>query len=209
MRPLLTIFCWKGDDERIDRHWGSWEKTGCDIILSFPVDAPCRRGGLAFELSQHHGANIMRRIFDTFNRVRLIGYDTYWFGEADMIGIRSAPIEISDGLHGFLWDNKDPQFKAKQYIHYAQGMNRKTLSDVCVACHSVAPDSEQGFQDRFLGMVCENNNIPLIHRADITYSRNALDRNEYFEQAQTAIDSGVSFVHGIKEQWQLDRLKLP
>lgn len=209
MNPLLVIFCWKGDNERIERHWRTWEKMECEILLSFPVDQPCQRGGLAFNKSQHHGPEVMSRIFRTFEFVLNMRHETFYFLEADAIGLRPPPKELTNGLHGFLWDNKDPKFKASRYPHYLQGMNRETLQSFSDAVKNYDPSGEQGFQDRLIGRICEENGIPMVHRPDLTYSRNLIDTDEYFEQAQQAIDNGVCAIHGIKHQWQLDRLKLP
>lgn len=209
MKPILTVFCWAGDDERIERHWPYWERTGCDILLSFPINAPCKRGGLAFGKSEHHGPEIMGRIFKTFRHVLQFNRDCYWFTEADSITLKKAPQHIEGGLHGFLWQNPDLRFKASQYPHYPHGMNHNTLAKLAIVSAKYDLSAEEGFQDRLIGRICEETGIPMIHRADLAYSRNLLDTDEYFFQAQEAIDKGITFLHGIKTKQQLDRLKIP
>lgn len=206
MRPLLVIFAYSGMDDMIDRHWESWQKTGCDILLSFPVDAPCRRGGLAFEKSQHHGAEIMKRIFRTFEHVMNLPYITYYFTEADSMGFCCPPRLLKDGLHCFKWYNNDPNFKAQYYPHYCHGMNNMTLFKLFKASKRYEPSQEQGFQDRFIGMVCEENGIEMHHRPDLCYSRNLLETDEHFSEARQAIKNGVAFIHGVKHEWQMQKL---
>lgn len=208
MKSLLVVFAYAGMDEMIERHWPTWEKSGCDILLCFPVDAPCKRGGLAFDTSCHYGAPLMRRTFAAFKHVLQLGYDTYYFIEADSVCIGEAPQRLLYGVQCFAWNNSDPQFKAKRYLHWPWGMNRKTLTQLEAVCKYYPPSAEQGFPDRLLGLICEENEIPTMHRPDLAYSRNRLDTPEYVAQAREAIKNGAKFIHGVKTQQDLDNLGL-
>lgn len=206
MKPLLVIFAYGGMDDMIERHWPFWERAQCDMLLSFPTDAPCKRGGLAFNSSQHHGAEIMRRIFRTFGHVLKMGYDTYYFTEGDSICLRKVPRALEGGLHGFLWKNNDPNFRASSYPHYCHSMNRNTLTKLALMSKQYDPGAEMGFQDRLIGRICEETGIPMFHRPDLCYSRNRLDTPEYVQQARDAIAGGVCFVHGIKTALELEEV---
>ncbi len=192
-----------GEDEIVDRHWPTWERAECDIWLSFPVDDPCRRGGLAFNKSQHHGSEVMARIFKTYEFMLKTNYETFYMIEYDSICLRKAPRKLPGGLHAFLWNNGGGEFKATQYPHYAHGMNRATLTKLSLMAKRFDPCIEQGFQDRAIGFICEQTAIPMIHRPDLCHSRNRIDTPEYIEQAKAAIASGVTFVHGCKTEQDL------
>ena len=148
----------------------------------------------------------MKRHFWTFKHVLRMAYDTYWFIEGDSICTGKAPTKPTNGVHCFAWDNNDPKFKAKQYLHWALGMNRQTLVRLAKASDAYNPAQEAGFPDRLIGLICQENGIEIKHRPDVSYSRNAIDREEYFQQAHQAIANGATFVHGIKHDWQLSTL---
>jgi len=207
MRPLLTVFTWAGDDERIERHWPYWERSGCDILLSYPVDAPCARPGVAFHRSCHHGPELISRIFRTFEHVSGRQYATYYFIEADSVILGRVPVQLPPGFHGyFLPNDNEARFAAPLYPHYAHGMGRATLMDVIQGMALSEVDMEEGYPDRFLGRVLFENYIPMTNRVDLMYSRNLLDQPKYIAGARDAIAHGALFIHGIKEQHHLDAI---
>lgn len=207
MKPLLLIFAYSGMDDMIERHYPTWEKAECDILLCFPTDAPCKRGGLAFDTSCHYGAPLMRRTFAAFKHVLRMGYNTYYCIEADSVCLGKAPRALPDGLHCFAWDNHGTSFKATRYPHWPWGMNRLTLVMLEAISRRYDPAQEHGFPDRLVGLICEENGIPMIHRPDLCHSRNRIsDSKEHEAEARQAIKDGVTFIHGIKTQqdkWNL------
>ena len=148
----------------------------------------------------------MARTFWTFKHVLRLGYDTYWFVEGDSIATAKAPTKLTDGIHCFRWENYQTEFRAKTFLHWALGLNRKSLTQLAEASDLYNPAQEQGFPDRLIALICEEQGIKIHHRPDISYSRNRLDRPEYVQQAQEAIRNGASFVHGLKTQDDLNTL---
>lgn len=207
MKPLLTVFTWAGDDERIERHWPYWEKSGCDIQLVYPVDAPCKRPGLATGKSCHHGADLIMRILSGFEYALTAYRETYYFIEADSIVLGEVPETLTDGLHGYYLPNDNEQrFHAPTYPHYAHGMDRDTLEEILDDSIGCDPSEEEGYPDRFLGRICHENYIPMNNRVDLMYSRNLLDQPKYVAGARDAIKHGALFIHGIKEQHHIDAI---
>jgi hypothetical protein len=202
--PLLVVFTYEGQNEMLDRHWKGYEKHfGEHILLSFPTDAPCPRGGVCFNKSQHYGKELMERIYKTLRLVTMMPYDMIYCIEGDSIILSKPPEILSSGLHCFLWNNTENRFKAKHYPHWPWAANKPTLSAI-VQLMRFRLEEEEGFPDRQMGLICEDNEIPMIHRSDICYSRNRLDRPEYIEEAREAIKNGAMFIHGIKTKEEFD-----
>jgi hypothetical protein len=202
--------CYGGDMERIHRHLPFWRKSGCDLLFVSPVDRPVRFESVGepcvqFALSQHYGVELLKRHIFAFNYVLTLPiYEAFCFIEADSITLGAIPDHPRDGLRCFVWENTSkPRFKADHYLHWPLWMTRRTLEQIAEVATIQEP--EEGFPDRWLGLLCEQNNIHFRHEP-LAFSRNQLDCEDYMNSAVDAVKAGALWVHGVKTKEQLEEL---
>lgn len=218
MKCLIAILSYVRANELVARHWPWYRKAGCDILgvgrETTSCEWPVRVGqdGLVNvtnigEDSYVHGDNLIRLHVDTLDyMLSLIGdYTHFCLIEPDTIFLRG--ITQNDvptyGFRATLVGNKSPGFFGSFYCHgpwifdrhgaqFAVNSARRMLNVGLI---------EQGFPDRFWGLVCDLYGLPFtkLH----AYSQNRLDRPEYIQQARQALADGAFAIHGIKTDGEL------
>jgi hypothetical protein len=133
-------------------------------------------------------------------------YSDFLVTEPDSICVRHLPIFPSttdSGLITTVAGHRSGGFRGEHYFHAPWWMDRWTLNSVNTFAKRMvkAGITEQGFIDRFLGLLADLYDINVMQAK--SYSENTLETPESWEKARKAIAEGAYFVHGIKTQQQL------
>lgn len=199
----------------VKRHWPYYRLSGCDILGIGRTNQKCEWPSdinYVHDIGEsgHVGrGNLPLRLVTAFEYMattkQFNGYDRFCLIEADSIFTRPMPA-AAKWFSANLACGPAPGFRGNLGFHCPW------IADHMIACAIAGHgyrmiangDIERGWPDRFIGWLVEKNEIPWS-KAN-TYSRNALDRPEYVEQAREAIRNGVYHVHGIKTLQQLAAL---
>lgn len=206
----LVVFTFAGQQEMINRHLPFFRNGEADIIIISPCDAPVLVPndtiGLQLGRSEYCGEGLMRRTEQGLRLVASWGYDTIAAIEGDSIVLGPVPPSEKFGLDCFLWPNNERTYKAKEYCHWPWIMGNLTARVVVdrFAEMLAADDYEGGVPDRVLGLACETMGMEMRHRPDLAYSQNRIREERFIREARTAIRNGARFVHGIKEERELE-----
>lgn len=206
-RKVLIIFTWLGDQDRIERHEPYWKRSGCQLLYSFPCDAPLTiRPGFCSQWSEQYGESMLKRHIDTLRFCYDAGFDSVYATEADSICLKAAPEPFGTSVGGYVFNDPDNErFRASTFTHWAWSFNRDVLGRFLDAAESDTDALREKFPDRWLSLICERHNIPLRHD-DRVWSRNQLDQPDIVRDARQAVQDGVWAIHGVKHSHQLDEL---
>lgn len=200
---LLIVFCWHGDSERIERHEPYWKRSGCELLYSFPWDAPLRnRPGFCHERSQQYGEGMIGRHVATLRYALTMGAEAVYCTEADSICLGSAPDPFADAVGGYVFPDNNERFRAKSFTHWAWSFSRPILKRFVEAAEKDWDARTELFPDRWLSWVCERHGIPLRHDERV-FSRNQFDTPELVTEARQAVARGCWHLHGTKTAEQL------
>jgi hypothetical protein len=138
-----------------------------------------------------------------------VNYSDFLITEPDSICLRHLPIfpaTTDSGLITTVAGHRSGGFRGEHYFHAPWWMDRWTLNSVKVFANRMvkAGITEQGFIDRFLGLLVDLYDIKVMEAK--SYSENTLETPESWAKARKAIADGAYFVHGIKTQQQLDEV---
>lgn len=209
MKTLLLIFCYGGDNERIERHYPFWHRSaGDNIWFVCPEDSPVSgvETVLAHGKSQQFGPELIKRMLYGMNlALGLSDADAFLVTEADCVTVGTIPDHPKDGFRCVIYANGDPAWKASSYIHTPWWFDRPTMDAVVRAMSALAPDAELGFPDRHVAWACEQARITPI-RDNRLVSHNQFDLPRYMEDARRSIAKGAFALHGVKTEAQLKQL---
>lgn len=133
-------------------------------------------------------------------------YTDFLITEPDSICVRYLPPNTKSGLITTVAGHRSGGFHGEHYFHAPWWMDRWTLRSVSTFANRMvkAGLTEQGFIDRFLGLLVDLYDIDVTEAK--SYSENTLETPESWAKARKAIADGAYFVHGIKTQQQLDEV---
>lgn len=208
MKTLLTILSHGKADATLSRHWLYYVTTGCDLLVSSPVDDRSNVGiGFACGYSEHHGRNTVMRYYETFRHVSKLDYDYFIFIEYDCILLgppKFTPKPGTISTHTF-YDNTPKGFRGHHFFHCPWYFDAATLEKFLEEGAKLIArnEFELGFPDRWIGYVCEQGGIGFNHIRN-SYSQNTIDMPYMIQEAREAVANGAWAIHGIKTKEQLE-----
>jgi hypothetical protein len=203
MDSILLVFCWKGDQERFERHLPFWRKSGCFILPVYPHNEPMTIPGLAVGRSQQFGVELIDRHIYGMRFALECGAKNIYCTEADSICLGKAPEPYRDAVGCCLFNDPDnPRFRAKTFAHWFWSFNRDVLGDFLDAAEKDGDARTELYADRWMSWVCEKHGIPIRDDPRV-YSRNQFNYPEIMDEARFARSKGVWAMHGVKTETQL------
>lgn len=219
MKTLLVILSYAKANETVARHWPYYELTGCNILGVGREDSDCRwpTGPENRSMIGHievgkdsyvNGDNLCRRIVDVLERLvdgqEFQAYTDFLLTEHDAIFLHGLPGHMG-GMITTLGGYGGSGFTGTKFYHGPWWVDRQTAGEMVLYGRRMLKLGliETGFPDRFIGLMDDLYDLGVSYSDEWTYSRNALDRPEYIQEARKAIERGAWYVHGIKTEAQL------
>lgn len=207
---LLVIFCIQSEDEICRMFLPYWQRSGCDLLFSSPLDAPSKLEGVQhvrFGRKLTDKASdywfFQSRWLDTMKYCLTLPFEGFVFTCYDSICLGALPlVGRKDSIHTFAC-GPTPQFESTWGLHPPWCFGVDVLKEFVEAAGREPITLEGGVADRWLPCVMQRNDIA-FEPCNWSWSRNGIDTFEYAESARQAIASGVLFVHGVKNKAQLD-----
>lgn len=213
MSTLLVILAHSGAQDAIDRHFPFWERTCWDILgvgrenttTAWPSGAFTFNCGLE---SYVNGDNHLRRFLDVLTHCLNYSHSAFCLIEYDCLTFPPMALHPG-GFTSVLAGYRSPGFTAANYYHCPWWMDRPTAQLIIQHGTRLLNERviEHGFIDRWLGLLCERNDIPITPLN--AYTRNTLDYPRYITEAREAVRNGAQFIHGCKTKEQFEQLTQP
>lgn len=217
---LIVILSYAGANEAVARHWPFWERTGCDILGVGREDTKCvfpQRDSLLGTIDIGQDGYVGKgdlpgrlvRLFEILTTdAAFKPYTNYFITEHDGVILGPLPKRLQKGMVTTRACARSPGFRGENCFHPPWWVDRETCAKMAVYGRRMlkAGLNEQGFPDRFMGLMVDLYGIPWF--TSNTYTRNTLDREEYIQQARCALANGAWFIHGIKTEYQLNAVLL-
>lgn len=188
-----------------DRHKHLWEKNGYPIIVICPEDNPVSTNHALIKIGsrQHHGKQAVDRFVKVINIGVEAGYPFILFDEYDSFCLE-IPIKLMSmkGVHGFVWRDGDPKngYKGNYFIHPPLLIDLESAVQIVQASETLRHmGDEKGFWDRWLGMVCEKQGIPMNTTEKFHFTRNTIEQGHFGLLAES-LKSGAKWFHGVKSK---------
>lgn len=209
MSLLLAIHSYPDANAGIVRHWPYYEKSGAQKILGIgTTDGRCRwpSGVESVEIGANAyigGDHLPRRLMNTMRLMLLMPFDRFCIIEWDCLFFKPMP-EFS-GLVGFHAGNRSEGMKAARYHHcpwafdYETGHQWLKKADELIG----QVDGHECSPDVFFGWVAESAGIEVTQPWE-GFSRNSLDCAGDLESAREHYRKGVTAIHGIKGNHELE-----
>lgn len=217
MKPLLTILSYVRANDIVRRHWDYYLKADCDIVgigrETTSCEWPCKVGERRLVAVQNigedsyvHGDNLIRLHIDTLDYLLSLAGDYTHFAltEPDAIFLKPlAPECPVYGLRATLQGGRSPGFLGSFFCHGPWILDRHAATYAVNSARRMLKVGliEQGFPDRFWGLLCDLYDLP--YSKFNGYSQNRLDTPQFIENARQAIAGGCAAIHGIKSQEEL------
>lgn len=217
-KNLLVVFSRGAEEETCELFLPYWQKSGCDIAISSPVDDPFPSGnksvvtfthGLSIGPTRDTWWHLQSRMLDTFRHCLLLNYDAYVFTQFDSITLGPLPyIGVDDSIHR-LAGGEAPGFKSTFFLHppWCFGRNRLKQFVEASANYDIQV-TEGGIADRWLSLIIERHCMPFT-KCNWGISFNSIDTPVHVACVRQAIANEVKFIHGVKDKSQLDSILAP
>lgn len=218
MKTLLIIFNVAAEDDVCRLFLPFWQRSGCNILFSSPYDARSQLDGV---LHFYAGKAMIRdrsprdqrswwwyqsRVLATMKAVVKLPYDGFVFTQYDSICLNAFPLTCMDLCHAHVASNNSPAFRAKTFVHPPWCFSTTGLQAFITEALKHEIDSEHGIMDRWMAWVLECAGIPVTPTNEWSWSANSIDTPELVQSCRNAITQGAKFVHGVKNQQQLDAI---
>jgi len=205
---LIVINAWAGAQDTLERHLPHWLAVPeADLLVACPagslvmVNAPV----VAMGPQAHSGAAAMNRYLLLLDFLRRTGYERFWLTDYDSICLAPLPTPAQPCGGSIFW-GPHQGYDAVHILHPPVYLHRTTLEFVC---DNPLPLADQGgFFDRWLGRLCETNNIPMADWRALGwgFSRNTIE-GEDVQLACAAASRGCFLFHGVKSREVFEKIK--
>lgn len=209
MKPLVAIMSHSGANQIVQRHWPLYLRCGCDILGVGREDTECnwpavggqflgaiRIGKESYATGDNHLTRMLALIehflsFKELTHLVVIEYD----------GIFLAPIPKlhADTFYGKVAGGNSPGFRGSMYLHTPWCMDRLAAGRILKYGRAMlkAGLNEQGFLDRWFGLMIDLYDLQWRDTGDGTYTQNTIEPAHY-EDFKRALQSGIWYAHGVK-----------
>ena len=217
MKTLVAIMAHSTAGDTVRRHWPWYLKGGCDILGVGRADTVCSwpiTPGFIGEVrlgneSYAAGDNHIRRMLDLIEHfLTLKDYGALVVIEYDGIFLQPIPKLKVDTFYAKLAGGGGPGFLGSMYVHTPWCMDRLAAGRILKYGRAMvnAKLIEQGFLDRWFGLMIDLYDLQWRDTGEGTYTQNTLDTPEKMADARRAVAAGAWYVHGVKTPQQLEEL---
>lgn len=220
IRRLCIVLGHGGSAETIRRHLPIWRKWHDRVIVCVPADDnnlfEPDTWVFVYGRSARYSAQTNKRTIELIKLAcslmpsftTFVEYDALlWRWPEELIAKFMAHTGGGAVAFGSVFQNADPKFKARFYIHSPIIFTIAALCRTLWEMKKLPADAEGGFGDRLFGLAIENAGIRVVdgHEFGLSYSQNEITP-ENVANAVAAIKAGVCFTHGVKDEAILRRL---
>lgn len=193
-----------------DRHLPNWEQYQCPIIIVSPRDdlIETKYPIWAIGRKNHHGPESIARFREMLFRMYTENYARTMFFEYDAIGLSPTLPKSETAICGnvFRDDRPDRGFLGTTYIHPPILFPWDPLDRLIKVLPKYGDNLEHSFWDRWLGLICEVEDIPLMNlMPHYGHAANTIEA-PMLPDAVAAAARGVSLFHGVKTPEVLNAL---
>lgn len=215
-KRLLVIHSHGDSGERIVKsHWENYKLSGMDILGVNTVDKPFTwpEGAPSVNIGKDGGwrvshSNLPNRLRDTIKTCLESDYDEFFITECDCMFFRPCPT-LPGSITSLRAGGPCPKnwkVKCIYFYHPPWWMDRDgaTLIEGEMGRLIDRSEFERGSPDLFFGLACER--LKIKPTQPNTWSCNGDDFKNRVKQAFKAAESGIFFMHGVKEEHYFQQL---
>jgi hypothetical protein len=210
---LLLVQTYPGANETVKRHYPYFVAGGFGQVVGVTTEG----GGCYWPTldtvevgrNQYFGApGLSERLIRTLEAGLKLGADELAVIEYDVLFFRPLPALPGDGIAMVVTGGSSPGYKSKSFFHCPWYMNAATAERVIEVGNQLieAEEHEQGWPDRFMGLIVDRSGIPVFGNLFSRYTRNTISEPSALDEAKEAIARGAHAVHGIKTEAQLNHI---
>lgn len=205
-----------GTEDTLERNWSWLMKGGCDVLVTFPEDDPCRKfRGVAlgkviasppsdFWRLQHRTLLAFEALLadeeirKTYSDVMLLHQDCLFVGK--------ARAKQREGLETMIIDypNERERFAVPLLYHPPWWLDWATMTKFVEAARKEPMDWQFGYMDRWFPAVCQKHGVPAYQTGIIDYYCLFISATDRVEEARQSILKGYPLVHGVKTKEELE-----
>lgn len=205
---LAVVLAHGGAQDTFDRHLKYWTDLPADLLIISPQDWPIRvpHGTQTAELQTgrraHNGPESIKRFRKILTTMYGLGYHHYAFFEYDAICLQPAIMPKPDfSMVGNVFYDTSPgrRFEGTVFIHPPIFWPGDIMDHLMRVIGRYSDEQEHGFWDRWLGLICEKEGIPLTNAMDVGtgFAHNTIEPN-HLPSAVEAARKGAYLFHGVK-----------
>lgn len=221
MKPVVAILSHSGANATVQRHWPLYLNCGCDIVGIGRTDTHCQWpaesgqfigsmdiGQESYAKGDNHICRFLELVewfltdamMKSYTHLVVIEYDGVFFAPVPKLKINT--------FYGKLAGGKSDGFLGSMYIHTPWCMDRLCAGNVLKHGRAMLKAGliEQGFLDRWFGLMIDLYDLQWRDTGAGTYTHNTLDTPEKIAEAGRAVAEGAWYVHGLKTAEQLRKL---
>lgn len=213
---LMAVHGYPGANTTVVRHWPYYQKSGADEIFGISTVG----GGCVWPdniRSMEIGENryidgksdhLCRRLLDTLEGFLPLEWDRLCIVEYDAVFFHPLPRDLPSGIIAHLSGGTPTGCTCSQFFHCPWIFDRESAKKTIEVGRQMLADGDiqLGSPDCFLGRMQDVSDIRITDSPFPVYSRNSLDITWQLEEARQAVRSGVTMVHGVKTEAQLNSL---
>lgn len=200
--PLVVVMAHADAQHIFNRHWPYWAKFGCPILVMCPKDSIVDTTApvLAIGKKSHHDAMANRRFRELLIHLETTMHNEWLILESDAICLckDEIPLGFCGSITGNRFENTEPhRFKGSCYLHPPIAFSRDILERLIAGMKFVSDEDEEGFYDRWLGLLCDRSKVPATGWGKEGFSRNTIEVGD-ISAAVAARKAGACMFHGVK-----------
>ncbi len=206
MKILSLVMTHPGGMEAYARHRHLWEHHKSHVITYATAGTKGTIGEtIYFGSEQHHGLASLDRFRYLMRTLANLcderGYEYVLISEYDSFCLEPGipGFMMTDCLWGNLFHERpNTKFVSTVYLHPPLFSSAKIVRRIADGCDKHAGISCDGFWDRWLGHVCQSEQIPMIGFGPMGFSTNTIDDSNIDSAVEAVID-GAIMIHGVKD----------
>ena len=218
----MAFFSYPGANATVQRHWPYFQRQEADWVYGIgTIDGKCEwpEGVHPLDVGEDRyidGTHLPRRLLDTIEILLLRPWRVLALLEYDVVIFKSMPFDRVETSAAHFAGGQTWGSQARWFAHCPWVFARDTAIRFLKAgrealAEGIVPERASGnpsvpeaSPDCFYGYVMDRAGIPFQRDMWQEYSRNSFDVPGHLEEARQAYRDGVSCIHGIKTQEQLD-----
>lgn len=203
MNKLIVIMGHGKAQSVFDRHVPLWCENDSPTLVFCPGDDVVKTHWpvLSIGTSSHHDENANRRFKRLLQFMEKLSFDEFVIFEYDSFCLSNSIPESPCGkISGNYWKNNDPdRFKGSHWLHMPLAFSKDILERINKAAQGIPDSAEEGFMDRWLGLVCDVAGIQPAGWGKDGFSRNTIEPWD-IPEAVAARKAGAFLFHGVKTE---------
>jgi hypothetical protein len=207
---LAIVMAHRGTEDTCRRHLPYWEQSAKRIEYFSPMNSVVKMAPVrTFGACSHHGAMANVRFRYVMEMGLISKAEWVIIHEYDSLCLGELPECDPDAVTSIAHHDPNPPrpFKGHWFLHPPIIVHHSLLRKLQPIMARANPGEEAGYWDRWLGYLCEKNNILVkdLKEGGGAFSRNTIQPAEFATLA-TACHAGARIFHGVKSQGALDAI---